>query len=245
MESEVELFDAFVEGKISSNLDYKIGRQVVVWGRSDSIRVTDILNPIDNRTPAMVDIEDLRLPVAMAKFDYFIGDWQITPIAIFEQRFSKMPPVGSEFNPLLIEIEDREYDDISYALSVSGEFSGWDISFYGADTHSDEGYLDIGVNSIERVHNRVKMVGSAINILTGSWLFKGEFAYFDGLKYSSTGDREFSRDDILLGVEYNGIADTLLSYDMVRRNIHVRNPSLRVDIVLRIYVKNLFNHNLI
>jgi len=63
---------------------------VVVWGRSDTIRVTDVLNPIDNRRPGMVDIEDLRLPVAMAKLDYFVGDWRVTPIAILEQRFQKV-----------------------------------------------------------------------------------------------------------------------------------------------------------
>ena len=33
LESEVELFDAYVEGSLSDNLDIKLGRQVVVWGR--------------------------------------------------------------------------------------------------------------------------------------------------------------------------------------------------------------------
>ncbi len=37
----------------------------------------------------MVDIEDLRLPVTMAKLDYFLGSWQVAPIAILEQRFTK------------------------------------------------------------------------------------------------------------------------------------------------------------
>lgn len=222
LESEVELFDAFVEGKMADNIDYKIGRQVVVWGRSDTIRVTDILNPIDNRVPGMVDIEDLRLPVNMAKFDYFAGDWRVTPIVIFEQRFSKKPPIGSEFNllPKNVNIVEDDYSDLSYAMSISGEFSGWDISFYGADTRNDDGYFTITDSYIEQKHNRVKMLGSALNILTGSWLFKAELAYFDGLKYSTTGDRKFDRDDILLGLEYNGIADTVISYDLVRRNIH-------------------------
>ena len=218
-ESEAELFDAYVEGKITDSFDYKIGRQVVVWGRSDTIRVTDILNPLDNRRPGMTDIEDLRLPVTMAKFDYFIGDWRITPIAILEQRFSKTPPFESAFNPIPIQRPDNEnYDDVTYALSVGGEFSGWDINFYAANTHDDAGYLDLAASPIIK-HEKVKMFGSALNILSGSWLFKSELAYFDGLKYASTGDREFSRYDLLLGVEYNGIADTMISYDIVTRNI--------------------------
>ncbi|MEA2027504.1 MAG: DUF1302 family protein [Campylobacterota bacterium] len=212
LESEVELFDAYIEGKISEKFDYKIGRQVVVWGRSDTIRVTDILNPIDNRRPGMVDIEDLRLPVTMAKFDYFVGDWRITPIAILEQRFSKNPPFGTAFNPAPTAMpEDEEYDDVTYALSIGGEFSGWDINFYGANVRSDSGHMD-GRNTTLQ-HDKVTMLGSALNVTTGSWLFKSELAYFDGLRYSTTGNSEFKRLDFLLGFEYNGIADTTISYD--------------------------------
>jgi len=219
LRSEVELFDAYIEGSISDNFDMKLGRQVVVWGRSDTIRVTDILNPLDNRRPGMVDIEDLRLPVAMAKFDYFIGDWRVTPIAILEQRFSKNPPYGSSFNPLPnTGINNESYSDVTYALSVGGEFSGWDVNFYVARIHNDAGQV---VNApIPRIeHDKVNMFGTALNFLTGSWLFKTELAYFDGFKYTTTGDKSFTRTDALLGVEYKGIADTLISYDIVTRRI--------------------------
>jgi hypothetical protein len=233
LESEIELFDAYIEGKISENLDFKIGRQVVVWGRSDTIRVTDILNPLDNRTPAMVDIEDLRLPVVMAKFDYFVGDWRITPIAILEQRFSKNPPYGSDFYPLpIIRPADRNYHNMSYALSIGGEFEGWDINFYAADVRDDTGYVDFTdpTNTPYR-HDRVQMYGAALNILSGSWLFKSEIAHFEGLKYTSTQNNEFSRTDLLLGVEYNGIADTMISYDIVSRNIHDYDPLLITEMI--------------
>ncbi len=221
LESEVELFDAYIEGKITDNFDYKVGRQVVVWGRSDTIRVTDILNPLDNRRPGMTDIEDLRLPVTMVKLDYFVGDWRITPIAIVEQRFSKNPPFGSDFNPLpFLAPSNEEYDDVTYALSIGAEFSGWDVNFYAADTHDDAGYLDRTMADPRVKHDKVKMFGTALNVLSGSWLIKTEVAHFDGLKYASTGDEEFSRTDALLGAEYNGIPDTLMSYDIVTRQIH-------------------------
>jgi len=223
LKSEIELYDAYVEGSITDNLDFKIGRQVVVWGRSDTLRVTDILNPLDNRRPGMVDIEDLRLPVAMAKFDYFIGDWRVTPIAILEQRFSKNPPFGSVFNPLPIVAPSNEsYTDVTYALSVGAEFSGWDVNFYAAQVRNDAGQLKLPTATQPTAvigHDKIEMYGTALNILTGSWLFKTELAYFDGLKYFTTGDKAFSRTDLLLGIEYNGIADTLISYDIVTRNM--------------------------
>ncbi len=223
MRSEVELFDAYVEGSITDNLDLKIGRQVVVWGRSDTLRVTDILNPLDNRRPGMVDIEDLRLPVAMAKLDYFIGDWRVTPIAILEQRFSKNPPFGSVFYPLPVASpEDESYNEVNYALSVGAEFSGWDVNFYAARVRNDEGQLQLPTATQAQAviaHEKIDMYGLALNFLTGSWLFKTEMAYLDGLEYLTTGDERFSRTDILVGVEYNGIADTLISYDFVSRNM--------------------------
>ncbi len=213
-QSEMRLYDAYLEGGIRENIDLKLGRQVVVWGRSDTIRITDILNPLDNRRPAIVDIEDLRLPVAMAKLDWFIGDWRITPIAILEQHFSLNPPFGSAFNPIVdASFVEKSYNDVSYALSIGGEFSGWDINFYAARVRDDVGYIDFSEQP-SLVHDKVNMFGTAFNVLSGAWLFKAELAYFDGLKYMATQNKTFQRTDTLVGVEYKGIADTLFSYDI-------------------------------
>ena len=224
LESEVELFDAYVEGSLSDNLDMKLGRQVVVWGRSDTIRITDVLNPLDNRRPAMVDIEDLRLPVGMAKFDYFVGDWRITPIAVVEQRFSKNPPTGSAFNASSNSLPTNErYHDVLPALSIGAELSGFDINFYAAQIRDDAGYFANG----KLQHDKTNMFGTALNILKGSWLLKSELAHFDALKYTSTEQKEFKRTDALVGLEYNGIADTLISYDVSLRKIHDYDDRLK------------------
>jgi len=228
---EVELFDAYVEGSISKNTDVKLGRQVVVWGRSDTIRITDVLNPLDNRRPGMVDIEDLRLPVAMAKADYFIGDWRVTPIAMIEQRFSKNPAFDSAFNPMLNpHIAEDTPSDVSYALSIGGEFSGWDVNFYGASIRDDAGYIKLGKKSTIK-HEKVTMLGTALNIISGVWLFKTELAYFDGLKYTATQEKKFSRIDGLIGTEYKGIADILISYDVSLRHINGYDNKLRKEFI--------------
>jgi len=228
LQSEIELYDAYIEGSLSDKLDFKIGRQVVVWGRSDTIRITDVLNPIDNRRPAMTDIEDLRLPVTMAKLDYFLGDWRVTPIAILEQRFTKNPPFGGGFNPSPRALpDDKDYHDVTPALSIGGEFSNWDINFYASQLHSDSGYL----KGTEINHDKVDMVGTALNLLSGSWLFKSELAYFDGIKFTSTQDQKFKRTDVLLGTEYNGIADTMVSYDISLRNINNYDDRLANDFI--------------
>ncbi|MDY6823121.1 MAG: DUF1302 family protein, partial [Thermodesulfobacteriota bacterium] len=99
-ENEAEIREAYVQGSLLPSLDLKTGRQIVVWGRSENFRVTDVLNPMDSRTPGLVDIEDQRLPVCMTKLDYYAGDFTFTGLAIHEVRFNKMPVVGNDFYPL-------------------------------------------------------------------------------------------------------------------------------------------------
>ncbi len=239
-QSELRLYDAYIEGSISEDVDFKVGRQVVVWGRSDTIRITDILNPLDNRRPAIVDIEDLRLPIAMAKVDWFVGNWRITPIAILEQHFSLNPPFGSAFNPMPNpDLMEENYNDISYALSVGGEFSGWDINFYATRVRDDVGYVKVTpVPTL--THDKVNMLGTALNVLSGSWLLKAELAYFDGLKYTSTQNETFQRTDALVGVEYKGLADTLISYDISLRHMNHYDPRLLNEI--NPLEKNTYQH---
>jgi len=233
LRSEVELFDVYLEGSLSDKLDFRIGRQVVVWGRSDTIRITDVLNPIDNRQPGMVDIKDLRLPVAMAKLDYYIGKWRITPIVILEQRFTKDPPYGSQFYPLATPLPpESDADKITYALSVGGEFSGWDVNFYAAHIYDDSKFVQdpMGINALIK-HHTVTMYGVALNYLSGSWLIKTEAAYFDALHYTMAPERRLSRLDMLAGVECNGIADTMISYDVSVRHFTAYDRRLSLESV--------------
>ena len=206
MRYEAEIFDLYLQGKITNNLDYKIGRQVVVWGRSDTIRVTDILNPLDNRSPGVTDIEDLRLPVAMAKFDYYFGDWAASAIVIGETRYSKNPAFGSDFYPFTQRIPSvYQTKKPSYALSLEGTFSAWDMSLYAAKT-TEDALLS---------HDELYMFGYALNYIYGSWLFKSEGAYFDKYRVPNTQDKTFSY--ILVGFEYNGIDETVIAFDVANK----------------------------
>ncbi len=216
LESEVELFDFFIQGSLSDKLDIKVGRQVVVWGKSDTIRITDVLNPLDNRRPAMVDIEDLRLPEAMVKLDYYSGNWRVSPIMIVEQRFNKNPPYKGDFNPKKKKIPTQnEPDKPSFALNIAGEFKGFDVDFYLADIYAQD---ELGLPLINH-EEKMQMAGVALNYVYGSWLLKGEFAYKKDFRFLQSKNETFDRVDTLIGVEYNGIADTKLSYDIANKHM--------------------------
>lgn len=223
-EDELEVAEAYVLATISANVDLKVGRQIVVWGKSDTLRVTDILNPLDLRQLGLVDVRDLRLPVTMSKLDYYIGDWNINPIILHEPRFSKTPVFNGDFfsgSGLLPPTDEPAIclDNQQYALALNGIFRGWDLSFYGASVFVDKPYLawhsSIGV----RRYSRALMTGLATNVAVGNWLWKAEAAYWDGLRFSNVVDAEKSRLDMLFAFEYSGFSETLLSFEVVYRHL--------------------------
>jgi hypothetical protein len=224
-ETEIDLNELNIELEIFQNLDFKVGRQVVVWGKSDSIRITDILNPLDNRTPGLVDIKNLRLGRTMSKLDYYANDLNLSFIALHENRFSKNPRKDSDFSSLPIGANDfltiqpaDSLDNTTFAMSLNGAFEGYDLSFYFADTYVDKPYL-VENNTILKYDNKSKMLGFAYNKVIDSFLLKTEIAHFDNINYNGVSDNK-ARTDLLLGIEYSGIRDGSISYEIALRKIH-------------------------
>jgi len=229
---EVDFREVWIDGSLGANLDLKVGRQIVNWGRSDTLRVLDVLNPLDNREPGLVDIEDLRLPVTMVRVDYFPGwlpdgwgDWSLQLLVIPEFRQDRNPAVGNDFNPapagfdLPSDKPDRFFDEPEYGGSITGTFSGWDVSVYAARIYSNSPRLVVlpGLPPQGSLrHNHVTLLGTGGNLTRGSWLFKGEIGWFEGV--ASVLGRN-SRLDSLAGVEYYGINDLQLAFEVVHRHV--------------------------
>ena len=228
-EKELELKDAYVQGALKDHLDVKIGRQVVVWGGFDNLRVVDVLNPLDLRVPGLTDMDDLRLPVTAIKLDYYLAAWDLSAMAIPEVRFSKMPVYGSDFYPYAAPLppEDEPNDgfrNVPYAISMTGVFSGWDVGLYWADIYDDQIYLaavaDGPPGRFSSKHARVSMLGAAGSLAVGDWLFKSEVAWIDGLHYSNTRAEAYHRLDLGAGAEYFGFKETVICLEAVNRHIY-------------------------
>jgi hypothetical protein len=112
------------------------------------------------------------------------------------------------------------YRDLEY-LDPRIEFAGpFPVSFEGTKLR----------------HSRIHLVGSGANYTIGSWLFKAEIAWIDGIDYTTstlvdlsalgfglvdvpTGTVEKSRLDFMGGVEYYGFTDTNIALEVVNRHI--------------------------
>jgi len=225
-EKDAEFGESYILGSITDKFDVRFGRQINVWGKSNYIRISDILNPLDLREPGLVDIEDLRLPVTMTRLDYYLGNWNLSGLFLHEIRFNKTPVLGSDFfpanSPLPPEdVPSDSLDNTEFAAALSGIFSGWDVAFYFADVYDDQPHQEAKSDGQkERKHARLKMFGSAFNIALGNWLLKAESAYLDGFEFFNAPRGEsFSRFDALVGFEYSGFHETVISFEIANRHL--------------------------
>ena len=215
---EAELGEAFLQIPLADSADLTLGRQIVVWGRSDQFRVNDILNPVDSRMPGMTDVKNLRLPVAMARLDLYGGRWNASFILAPEHGFNKTPGLGSDYYGSSLPPPPRDHPRHRFGkpgigFSLTGTFTGWDISLYSARILNRRPYLAATEHGPRRRHRRMTMLGAAGNLVLGSWLLKAEAATFGNLRFSNVPNREFKSASVLAGAEYSGIADTTFAVE--------------------------------
>ncbi len=220
-EKEIDLWEVYLQRSLTDFIDVKIGRQIVAWGRSDNFRVTDILNPLDNRDPGIVDIENLRLPLAMIKVDLFLDNWNLDLISIHEHQYDQNPSFGHFFYPSATPLPSEEVPahtltNTELAAALTGTFRGWDLSFYGAHIFNDQPTF-IPAN-LE--HQKISMIGAGLSIARGDMLYIAELAHLRGLRFLDDYEREYNRSDLLVGIEYSGWTDTTISLDYVSRRLH-------------------------
>jgi hypothetical protein len=66
--------DATLLGSGDNEINFRLGKQQVIWGRTDLFRVLDVINPVDySRNNIYDELEDIRIPMWMLKTDFRFG----------------------------------------------------------------------------------------------------------------------------------------------------------------------------
>lgn len=67
-------FDFNISLQNGDQFDIRLGRQQVVWGRTDLFRVLDVINPVDfSRNNIYDELEDIRIPMGILNLEYRMG----------------------------------------------------------------------------------------------------------------------------------------------------------------------------
>jgi len=83
---------------LTDRLDLRLGKQQVVWGTADGVRILDIINPLDYREWTLKDYIDTRIPLWMINAEGKLlmnGQLQLLLIPDYEPNY--FAPAGAPF----------------------------------------------------------------------------------------------------------------------------------------------------
>jgi hypothetical protein len=142
--AEIELRELFVERDFDV-AHLTLGKQQVVWGRADGIKVLDVVNPQSFREFILPPFDESRIPLWTANLEVPIGPASAQLLWIPDPTVHDLPEQGAPYEitsstlvptppPFVgVEVErarrpDDFFRDSDAGLRLSGNLRGWDLT---------------------------------------------------------------------------------------------------------------------
>ena len=77
----IELREAYIDHR-KEHWGFRLGRQLVIWGISDGVRITDLISPMDMTEFLAQDYDEIRMPVNALRFFIFNEKIQFELVAV-------------------------------------------------------------------------------------------------------------------------------------------------------------------
>ena len=209
--TQAELRELYLDTAINDSIVI-LGKQQVVWGKSDGLKVLDIVNPQDFREFILDDFDQSRIPLWTINTEIPINDVTLQLLLIPDQTYHEFATPGSSYqftspiiipptppganvviNPTLTPDEVLQDADIGFRLSTFTH--GWDLTFNYLYHYDDTPVLfrtkNITVNglniTINPQYKRTHLIGGTFSNTFGDLTLRGEIGYLTD-KYISTID---------------------------------------------------------
>jgi hypothetical protein len=117
--------------------DLRVGKQQVVWGTADGIKLLDIINPTDFRELNQNDMEDSRIPIWMINAERNIGDTGNIQLIVSQVEENKIPGLnndGDGGHPFIMKGVDSITGKVNGFLNVAPALANVAASFTGGAT---------------------------------------------------------------------------------------------------------------
>ncbi len=193
----------------TDNMDIRLGKQFVVWGVLEGMRVTDEINPMDFREMILPDLLDYRIPLWTAKIDYYREEdtWQF--LWIPDLKFHKPAPAGSEWEllqnvPNTTKPDSSKLRNTEVGIRYTKEILGTEVGLSYLYTWDDFPvvFRTSRISStIEPTffptYSRLTMYGATFVSPVGGNIIKGEFVYVPDKYFGLKNDSDVDDDDFL------------------------------------------------
>lgn len=193
---EISLREFFVDFQWGKT-DWRLGKQQVVWGQADGIKVLDVVNPQSFREFILDDFDDSRIPLWTANVTVPLGDAaSLQLLWIPDTTYHELAESGTPYFistprvipqvPITASIEankpDSPLSDGDAGFALSGFVGGWDLSLNYLYRYLDAPALPVRVRGplafqLEPEYQRSHLLGGSFSNAFGDVTLRGELAY--------------------------------------------------------------------
>ncbi len=234
---DLELREAYIDG-FAGDVFVRLGKQQVVWGQADGLRVLDVLNPIDYREFILPDLDERRIPLWMLNAEAPLWEGTLQVVAVPDQTYDELPPFDGAFGvssrllvpkapdgvPVTINDPDRPdspLQDADAGARWQAFVGGWDVSLNYLYHYHDQAvyYLNErpGRIVVSPTYERTHLAGATFSNAFGDFALRGEIGYSTDRYWVAdpssiaNGVAESPELAYVIGLDYSGFSDTFFS----------------------------------
>ena len=195
-----ELREAYLDYR-EEHWGLRLGRQLVIWGAADGLRITDLVSPMDMSEFLAQDYDDIRMPVNALRFLTFNEKMKLELVVVPTFQGYVLPT--EEHNPWYILSKNAGHpfvwndgqskpafrlSNMEYGGRLSFALPGIDFSVAGLHTWNKMPVLmyvpsATEINVSPRYY-RMGFIGGDVSKPLGQFVFRGEAAYNIGKHFS-------------------------------------------------------------
>ncbi len=219
----IELREAYLL-YTKGNLDLRVGRQIVIWGVADALRLTDCVSPIDYTEFLAQDYDDIRMPVNGLRVKYTLGaitaeavcnpvtNFAVIPTDLRNPWAMRLPFTSLSYS---IDLEsgkpEKRLKNMEYGGRISVNLSGVDFSLSALRTWNKLPALRMGMTTdgkslqIDGRYRRMTMLGADCSLPVGQFVIRAEVAkYIDEAQNAAMGCEVECRNALnaLIGIDW-------------------------------------------
>ena len=240
----LELRDAYVEFELDNGIA-RFGKQQIVWGRLDGLKVLDVLNPQSFREFILEDAGHARIGLWSAYVDSTIDDWRVEFALIPDATGHQIPDEEAWFQltaprfrygakpgqsaPQMTTVREQDwFKETAAGLQVSRFFGSVGVSAmaYSGMEHQPLGRIAIVDSApvLERYYERRNLLGLSADMAIGSVALRAEGAWQPSRTFNTRSATELDTDDLdqatlALGADVFAPLDLFINLQVLFDNI--------------------------
>jgi hypothetical protein len=196
--TKIQFREAYME-YTGEKWGFKAGRQIIIWGKADGLKITDVIAPMDLTEFLAQDYDDIRMPVNGMVVSKFNNNWNLDLICIPVFESYMLPgannPWGTNYTELGLVEDDAgtlgfNLSNMEYGGKLSFYLSGIDFEISALNTWNKAPiysyYIDDSTSffHIRPEHHRLGFVGFGFSKSLSAFIFRGESAFYFGKEFS-------------------------------------------------------------